>query len=45
MYDCLKPCTRSTQCRMAEGYSCNWIPFSPDPRTYCLPIYDEFPEG
>ena len=32
---CLKTCTSTSQCRMAEGYQCTTI--GTDARTYCIP--------
>jgi hypothetical protein len=34
---CLKLCTSTSQCRMAEGYGCTTIPMSSDTGTYCWP--------
>lgn len=41
---CLKLCRSTSQCRMAEGYTCEPIPMSADTNTYCL-AYNWYVDG
>lgn len=35
---CMQPCTSDTECRTAEGYTCNAIPYVTD-APYCVPPF------